>query len=108
MIKNLITNQNIYCSLYTYLLLNEVNIMSIYEKIGVKTIINAAGNWTILGGSIMSDNVLQAMVEAGKYFVDMKELHKKAGEIIAKITGAEAEWLHRVLLVEYYLLLLLV
>lgn len=61
-----------------------------YERLGVKTVVNAAGTWTVLGGSIIDDEVLQAMVEASKYYVDMEELHKRAGEIIARVTGAEA------------------
>jgi len=65
-------------------------ILGIYEKLGVRKVINAAGTWTILGGSIMSKEVLNAMVEAAQSFVDMVELHKRAGEIIAEITGAEA------------------
>jgi len=66
--------------------------MSIYDKLGVKRVINALGTLTSLGGSIMLPEVIEAMNEAAKAFVDMDELHEKAGRIIAEITGAEAAY----------------
>ncbi|RLI04917.1 hypothetical protein DRO38_00215 [Candidatus Bathyarchaeota archaeon] len=66
--------------------------MSIYDKLGVKRIINAWGTITSIGGSLMLPEVIEAMDEAAKAFVDMKELHEKAGKIIAEITGAEAAY----------------
>jgi len=38
----------------------------------------------------MLPEVIEAMNEAAKAFVDMEELHEKAGKIVAEITGAEA------------------
>ncbi|MEM3693144.1 MAG: aminotransferase class V-fold PLP-dependent enzyme [Candidatus Bathyarchaeia archaeon] len=64
--------------------------MSVYEKLGVRKVINAAGTLTMLGGSLMPPEVLEAMNEAAKAFVLMDELHEKAGKVIAEITGAEA------------------
>ena len=64
--------------------------LSIYEKLGVKRVINAWGTITAIGGSIMPREVVEAWVEASKSHVNMDELHKRAGEIIADITGAEA------------------
>lgn len=64
--------------------------MSIYDKLGVKRVINAWGTMTVIGGSIMPREVVEAWVEASKSHVNMDELHKRAGEIIAEITGAEA------------------
>jgi len=66
--------------------------MSIYDKLGVKRVINAWGTLTSLGGSLMLPEVIGAMDEAAKAFVDMEELHEKAGKIIAEITGAEAAY----------------
>jgi L-seryl-tRNA(Ser) seleniumtransferase len=66
--------------------------MSIYDKLGVKRVINAWGTLTTLGGSIMLPEVVEAMNEAAKAFVDMEELHEKVGKIIAEITGAEAAY----------------
>ncbi len=62
----------------------------IYERFGVKPIINGGGTWTTLGGSIMEPEVLQAMADAGRVMVRLGELNQRAGEMIAKYTGAEA------------------
>ena len=61
-----------------------------YERLGVKRTINAASWITRLGGSIMPPPVVEAMEDASRWFVDMDELNKKAGEVIARFTGAEA------------------
>ena len=61
-----------------------------YERLGVKRTINAASWVTRLGGSIMPPPVVQAMEDASRWFVDMDELNKKAGDVIARFTGAEA------------------
>lgn len=63
---------------------------SIYQKLGVKRVINAWGTFTMIGGSVMSREVVEAWVDASKWHVNMEELHQRAGEIIAEITGAEA------------------
>lgn len=64
--------------------------MSIYERLGVKTIINAAGPATRLGGTLMEPEVLAAMNEAAGAFVKMDELQEAAGRVISQITGAQA------------------
>ena len=61
----------------------------IYEAWGVKPLINAAGNVTMIGGSRPPARVLEAMALAGRYYVDMEELLKKTGEYIAGVFGAE-------------------
>jgi len=65
----------------------------IYEELGVRPVINATG-WrlTLLGGSILSPQVQQAMQEANRYYVDMKELLDKTGQIIAELLGTEAAY----------------
>ena len=63
---------------------------AVYERLGVKPIINARGTWSILGGSIMEPEVAQAMAEASRAMVRMRDLNKRAGEMIAKYTHAEA------------------
>ena len=63
---------------------------SIYEELGVKTLINATGTLTRLSGSLMPPEVVRAMAGASKHFVAMEELQARASEIIAGITGAEA------------------
>ncbi|HZA67547.1 MAG TPA: aminotransferase class V-fold PLP-dependent enzyme [Geminicoccaceae bacterium] len=63
---------------------------TIYEHLGVRSIINAKGPSTRLSGGPMRSDVAQAMVEASQHCVDMAELQARASEIIAEITGAEA------------------
>jgi D-glucosaminate-6-phosphate ammonia-lyase len=63
---------------------------NIYERLGVRTIINAKGPATRLSGSIMRPEVADAMVEASQHCVEMAELQARASEIVAEITGAEA------------------
>src|SRR6186713_1319288 len=62
----------------------------IYDRIGVRTVINCRGATTAVGGSLMRPEVSAAMVEASKAFVVIEELNAKVGEVIAEITGAEA------------------
>ena len=66
--------------------------MSVYENLGVKEVINAMGNNTPLGGSILAKNVRDAMNEANECFIELWELHEKASAVIADICGAEAGW----------------
>ncbi len=63
---------------------------NIYERIGVRPIINASGPSTRLSGSIMDPEVADAMREASQYCVDIAELQARASEVIAEITGSEA------------------
>ena len=62
------------------------------DEIGIKPVVNAAGTVTILGGCLVEDEVLDAMREISKSFVDMSELHEKAGAFIAKLVGSEAAY----------------
>lgn len=64
--------------------------MATFESLGIKKVINASGNNSRLGSSILSQEVLYAMNEASKVYVNMNELHMRCGEFIAKVTGAEA------------------
>src|SRR6185436_20409013 len=61
-----------------------------YASLGVKRRINAAGTLTRLGGALMHDEVVAAMVAAARASVDIGELQSAASRAIAKITGAEA------------------
>ncbi len=63
---------------------------SVYERFGVRPIINANGTQTILGGSIMEPEVAEAMAEASRTMVVLEELNEAAGQLIAEHTGAEA------------------
>src|SRR5215217_1747432 len=64
--------------------------MGVYEELGLRTVINASGTLTRLGGSRMVPEVLAAMAEAAAAFVPLDDLQARAGEIIAEVTGAEA------------------
>src|SRR5215470_7063793 len=64
--------------------------MSIYEELGVRTIINAKGPSTRLSGGFLDAEVAKAMVEASRHCVDIAELQSAASQIISEITGAEA------------------
>ncbi|MBA2595640.1 MAG: aminotransferase class V-fold PLP-dependent enzyme [Chloroflexia bacterium] len=64
--------------------------MGFYEELGLRTVINASGTLTRLGGSRMAPETLAAMAEAAAAFVPIDELQARAGEIIAGNTGAEA------------------
>ena len=63
---------------------------SYYAKLGVRPVINANGNMTVLGGSIISPEVRRAMDEAGDTYVEMRALQQKSGEHIADNVGVEA------------------
>jgi L-seryl-tRNA(Ser) seleniumtransferase len=63
---------------------------AILGELRVRRTINAAGNMTMLGGSMLSSQVQAAMAEANETFVDMEELLDKSGMAIAEILGTEA------------------
>jgi L-seryl-tRNA(Ser) seleniumtransferase len=64
--------------------------MHIYERWGVRRVINAVGNLTILGGSVMSPQVVEAMAEASESFVDLKQFMEIAHRRVAELAGVEA------------------
>ena len=64
--------------------------MQAYERLGVKPVINAAGSITKYGGTRTRPEVLELMAEAARIMVNVDELNRKAGEEIARLTGAEA------------------
>ena len=61
-----------------------------YARLGVKPVINAQSWVTALGGSLMRPEVLSAMNEAATCFVDMVELNRAAGKVVARACGAES------------------
>lgn len=66
--------------------------MNIYKRLGIRTVINGNATLTRLGGSIMPPEVVAAMADASKHFVDIIELQKRVGEEIAKLTHNEAAY----------------
>lgn len=66
--------------------------MSIYDELGIRPVINASATLTRLGGSIMPPEVLQAMIEASKHFINLDELQQAVGEKLAELTHNEAAY----------------
>jgi D-glucosaminate-6-phosphate ammonia-lyase len=66
---------------------------SIYEQLGVKPVINARGLNTVVGGGTPSPRMREAMERFDRYYVDMKDLLEKTGEIVARTLGAEAAYI---------------
>jgi seryl-tRNA(Sec) selenium transferase len=64
--------------------------MTIYERFGVPTVINACGTVTRLSGGHMHPDVAAAMVAASAQCVDMMELQAGACRVITRVTGAQA------------------
>ena len=61
----------------------------VYQRLGVRPIINAVGTLTTLSGSLLLPEVRRAMDEASRSFVRIHELQDKAGRRLAELTGAE-------------------
>jgi L-seryl-tRNA(Ser) seleniumtransferase len=66
--------------------------MSIYDELGVRPLINASATLTRLGGSVMPPEVLEAMVEASKHFVNLDELQRAVGNKLAELTKNESAY----------------
>jgi D-glucosaminate-6-phosphate ammonia-lyase len=63
-----------------------------YETLGLRPIINACATLTKLGGSIMPPEVIEAMTDAARCFIDLEELQRRVGERIAKLTRNDAAY----------------
>ncbi|MBT3345097.1 MAG: aminotransferase class V-fold PLP-dependent enzyme [Gemmatimonadetes bacterium] len=61
---------------------------TIYERLGVRTFINARGTITTLGGSIMPPDVVEAMAQASRHFVQLDDFQQKADARLRELTGA--------------------
>src|SRR5437016_3360037 len=59
--------------------------MNLYRQLGMRQVINAEGTKTVLGGSLMLPEVIEAMREAAAWYVDLPELHRRAGKRIAEL-----------------------
>jgi len=67
--------------------------MLTYKDLNIKPFINASGTITTLGGSIMPSEVVEAMNAAATSFIDLNELHVKAGEKLAEMIGVPATFI---------------
>src|SRR3954451_6603056 len=63
---------------------------NVYERIGVRPLINARGTWTYLSGSLIMPEVRAAMDAASRQFVDLFELQAAVGKRLAALSGAES------------------
>ena len=64
--------------------------MSIYSDLGLKPVINANATLTKLGGSRMPPEVVEAMRQASRHFVDLHALQQTVSAEIARLTRNEA------------------
>ena len=64
--------------------------IGVYERLGVRRVINAWGVATELGGWGQSERVTRAMEEANRGTVEMQDLLRKSGDFIADLLGVEA------------------
>jgi L-seryl-tRNA(Ser) seleniumtransferase len=62
----------------------------VYAELGIPTLINAAGTYTALGGSLMRPEVVEAMAAAARHFVPLGDLQQAVGRKIAALIGCEA------------------
>ncbi len=72
------------------LLANTTSTANVYQRIGVRPLINARGTWTYLTGSLIFPEVRSAMDAASRQFVDIFELQAGAGKRLAELSGAES------------------
>jgi len=63
---------------------------SVYKKLNITPLINAAGTYTIIGGSRMSEKTLTDMAEATRSHADIRELQRKVNLKLAELTKNEA------------------
>jgi len=66
--------------------------MGIYEQLGVRPIINAAGSVSRYGGSLMAPEVVATLAVASQEFCLLDELHEKVGLRIAELLEVEAAY----------------
>jgi len=64
--------------------------MNIYERFGIRAIVNVAGTGTRYGGGLVRQEAIDAMREAAREAVSLIDLHAAASSVIAGRTHAEA------------------
>ena len=63
--------------------------MDLFEKYGLRRVINASGKMTALAGAIVLPEIAEVAAESLKHFFILDELQAAAGKMIAASTGAE-------------------
>lgn len=61
-----------------------------FKELGIRTFINAAGTYTAMTGSLMRDEVIDAVQYAALQYVSLDELQDRVGERIASLLKCEA------------------
>ena len=67
--------------------------MDIYEELGVRKVVNAAGTYTVIGATRMSPQTLQAMSEAAASYVKITDLQQAVHRKVAELTRNEAAYI---------------
>lgn len=62
----------------------------LFKELGLRTFINAAGNYTSMTASLMPAEVMDAINSSAKEFVMLEEVQDKVGEKISALCHAEA------------------
>jgi L-seryl-tRNA(Ser) seleniumtransferase len=62
----------------------------LFSELGLRTFINAAGTYTMLTGSLMTNEVMDAINTVSKKYVQLDEVQDKVGAKIAALCRAEA------------------
>ena len=63
---------------------------NLFKELGIRTFINAAGTFTAMSGSLMHEEVLDALRSTGHEFAMIDEVQDKVGSKIAELCHAEA------------------
>lgn len=63
---------------------------NLFQELGLRTFINAAGNYTSMTASLMPAEVMDAINESAREYVMLEEVQDKVGEKIAALCHAEA------------------
>lgn len=66
---------------------------NIYQRLGLKRVINACGKMTILGVSAVSPEVMAATAEAAGAFVEIDALVDRTGELVSEHTGTQDSYI---------------
>ena len=66
---------------------------SVYEAYSIKKVINASGKMTILGGSRVSEHIMEASRIGAANFFEIKDLLDKTGEYLAHLLDVESTYI---------------
>ncbi len=66
------------------------DLSEIFERFGIRRVINASGTETVHGASRASRRIAEAVAAILPQWIEMAELQRAASEVIARATGAEA------------------